>query len=103
MIEKRLLRPERRRRIPESFSWLDHRLIRDRRLVSCEPPALALYLLGQFALGFHLWHGFASGFQSIGLRHARYTPLLQGLGKAFSVVVPALFALIVVYLYVSQS
>jgi len=44
MIEKRLLRPERRRRIPESFSWLDHRLIRDRRLVSCEPPALALYL-----------------------------------------------------------
>lgn len=66
-------------------------------------PALALYVLGQFALGFHLWHGFSSGFQSVGLRHARYTPLLQGLGKAFSVVVPALFALIVLYLYASQS
>ena len=66
-------------------------------------PAIGLYLLGQFALGFHLWHGFSSGFQSIGLRHARYTPLLSGLGKAFSVVVPVLFSAIVVFLYLTQA
>ena len=66
-------------------------------------PAIGLYLLGQFALGFHLWHGFSSGFQSVGLRHARYTPLLQGLGKAFSVVVPALFSAIVLFLYITQA
>lgn len=66
-------------------------------------PAIGLYLLGQFALGFHLWHGFSSGFQSIGLRHPRYTPLLAGLGKAFSVVVPVLFSAIVVFLYLTQA
>ena len=66
-------------------------------------PAIGLYLLGQFALGFHLWHGFSSGFQSVGLRHPRFTPLLQGLGKAFSVVVPALFSAIVLFLYITQA
>jgi len=66
-------------------------------------PAIGLYLLGQFALGFHLWHGFSSGFQSIGLRHPRFSALVGGLGKAFSVVVPALFSAIVVFLYFTQA
>ena len=66
-------------------------------------PAIGFYLLGQFALGFHLWHGFSSGFQSMGLRHPRYTMIVEGLGKAFSVVVPALFSAIVVFLYFTQA
>lgn len=45
MIRKRLLCPQRVRRIPERFSWLDHRLVRDQYLQRCSPPALALYLL----------------------------------------------------------
>jgi len=45
MTHKKLLRPERRRQIPAQFSWLDHRLVRDNRLASCEAPALALYLV----------------------------------------------------------
>jgi len=65
-------------------------------------PAIGLYLFGQFALGFHLWHGFASGFQSIGLRHRRFTDLIGGLGKVFSVVVPLLFSAIVVFMYITQ-
>jgi len=44
MSIKRLLRPERQRQIPPQFSWLDHRLVRERRLQNCEPPAWALYL-----------------------------------------------------------
>ena len=39
-----LPRPERRRRIPRHFSWVDHRLVRDNHLQQCRPPALALYL-----------------------------------------------------------
>ena len=66
-------------------------------------PAIGLYLLGQFALGFHLWHGFSSGFQSVGVRHPRYTALIGGLGKAFSVVVPVLFSAIVVFMYITQA
>ena len=66
-------------------------------------PAIGLYLLGQFALGFHLWHGFSSGFQSVGLRHPRYTAIISGVGKAFSVVVPVLFSSIVVFMYITQA
>ena len=66
-------------------------------------PAIGLYLLGQFALGFHLWHGFSSGLQSVGLRHPRYTAIISGVGKAFSVVVPVLFSSIVVFMYITQA
>jgi hypothetical protein len=44
MITKHLLRAERQRRIPPSFSWVDHRLIRHAHLRDCDPSAWALYL-----------------------------------------------------------
>lgn len=44
MISKRLLRPDRRRIVPSQFSWVDHRLVRHRRLQGCEHAAWALYL-----------------------------------------------------------
>ena len=44
MVRKRLLRPERLRAIPSQFSWLDHRLVRERHLDRCSTEALALYL-----------------------------------------------------------
>jgi len=43
-IPKRLLCPARARRVPEQFSWLDHRLVRDRHLAGRSADALALYL-----------------------------------------------------------
>ena len=45
MIAKRLLCPERARRVPAQFSWGDHRLVRDHHMERCGPEALALYLL----------------------------------------------------------
>jgi hypothetical protein len=44
MIQKRLLRPERLRQVPPSFSWVDHRLVREHYLQRCDCTALALYL-----------------------------------------------------------
>ena len=44
MVEKRLLCPQRTRRTPRQFSWLDHRLVRERRLQHCPVEAWALYL-----------------------------------------------------------
>jgi hypothetical protein len=41
---KRILCPSRLRRIPQQFSWVDQRLVRDRHLEHCDPPSLALYL-----------------------------------------------------------
>ena len=44
MTIKRVLCPERVRQIPAQFSWVDHRLVRERYLERCDPPAAALYL-----------------------------------------------------------
>ncbi|CAN5213839.1 succinate dehydrogenase [soil metagenome] len=59
----------------------------------------AFYVLSMVVLGFHLWHGFASGFQSLGLNHPRYMPILKKTGYAFAVIVPALFAAIPLYIF----
>lgn len=44
MIVKRLIRPERLRRVPPGFNWVDHRLVSQNFIGRCEHPALALYL-----------------------------------------------------------
>jgi hypothetical protein len=43
-VVKRVLCPERLRRVPPQFSWIDHRLVRDRHIGRCSAEALALYL-----------------------------------------------------------
>jgi succinate dehydrogenase / fumarate reductase cytochrome b subunit len=63
--------------------------------------ATTLYVLGMAGLGFHLWHGFSSAFQSMGIRHEGYTPIIEKVGKAFAVVVPAAFASIPLYLFLN--
>ena len=44
MTIKRVLSPQRVRRIPAQFSWLDHRLVRDRHIERCDAASCALYL-----------------------------------------------------------
>ncbi|MEZ5025220.1 MAG: succinate dehydrogenase cytochrome b subunit [Chitinophagales bacterium] len=58
------------------------------------PIFLVIYVIGVVSLGFHLLHGFPSAFQSLGLNHKKYTPIIKALGTAFSIVVPGLFAII---------
>jgi len=43
-IRKRVLCPEQLRYVPPQFSWIDHRLVRDRHIVGRSAEALALYL-----------------------------------------------------------
>ena len=43
MINK-IIYPERVRKIPPHFSWLDHRLVRDGYISNCGSEALTLYL-----------------------------------------------------------
>ena len=41
---KRVICPERIRQIPAHFSWVDHRLVRERYIERCDACAAALYL-----------------------------------------------------------
>ncbi len=44
MIVKTPILPERVRKVPQSFSWIDHRLVRDRYIERCSHAAGILYL-----------------------------------------------------------
>ena len=43
-VIKRVLCRQRLRQVPAQFSWIDHRLVRDRHISRCSTDALALYL-----------------------------------------------------------
>jgi succinate dehydrogenase / fumarate reductase, cytochrome b subunit len=60
----------------------------------------ALYLIALGALGYHLLHGFQSAWRSIGIMHKKYTPIIQGVGVAFSVLVVVGFAIIPVFFFI---
>ncbi|MNU81637.1 hypothetical protein D3C71_713040 [compost metagenome] len=64
--------------------------------------AVILYVISMFVLMFHLWHGFASAFQSLGLNHKKYNGLISFVGKAFAIVVPLAFAIIPVMIYLNR-
>lgn len=61
------------------------------------PIVVVIYAICMAAIGFHLVHGFKSGFQTLGLNHPKYSPIIDKLGKGFAIVVPILFALIPIY------
>lgn len=51
------------------------------------PLISAFYIVAQIALGFHLYHGLWSLFQSLGLSGPRFDPLRQKFAMAFSLIV----------------
>ena len=60
---------------------------------------VVMYVICMIAIAFHLSHGFASAFQSIGVNHAKYTPVIKKVGAAFGILIPLVFAIIPVFLY----
>jgi hypothetical protein len=43
-MKKRVLNPERLRKVPPQFSWIDHRLVQENYFLRCDHSAWALYL-----------------------------------------------------------
>lgn len=63
------------------------------------PVEVIIYLIGCFALFWHLFHGFKSAFQSLGLNHKKYNGLIAFMGNAFSISVPFILAMMPVAIY----
>jgi len=61
-----------------------------------DPIRTALYCVSFILLGFHLWHGFGSSLQSMGMNN-KYSRFLNKAGYGFAVVVPALFVIIALF------
>lgn len=63
------------------------------------PIIVVIYVAGCFSLFWHLLHGFKSAFQSLGLNHLKYNEAIAVTGIAFSIVVPFIFAMMPVSMY----
>jgi succinate dehydrogenase / fumarate reductase, cytochrome b subunit len=61
--------------------------------------AVIAYIAGVISLFWHLLHGFPSAFQTLGINHKKYTPLIKGAGIGFTVLVCLLFALMPLSFY----
>ncbi len=57
------------------------------------------YVVSMVVISFHLLHGFQSAFQTLGLNHRKYTPLIKFIGLVYAILVPLGFAIIPLFFY----
>ncbi|TPN83919.1 succinate dehydrogenase cytochrome b subunit [Aquimarina algicola] len=62
------------------------------------PVRTGLYALSFVFLALHLWHGFASSFQSVGFNN-KYSTGATKFAKAFSIVIPVGFIIVAIVLH----
>lgn len=63
------------------------------------PALVLLYVLAMVSLAYHLLHGFASAFQTLGWNHKKYTPIIKSVGVWFSILISIIFASMPVAMY----
>lgn len=64
-----------------------------------QPIYVFVYVISMVILAFHLLHGFQSAFQSLGIRHSKYTPFIKTIGWIYAILIPLGFALIPIIIY----
>jgi succinate dehydrogenase / fumarate reductase cytochrome b subunit len=77
---------------PENFYSAAHSLFRI-------PAYNIIYLTCFLLLGFHLHHAFYSAFQTLGLNHRIWTPVVKVLAWIYAIVIPAGFAFISIMIW----
>ncbi|MFT5052084.1 MAG: succinate dehydrogenase / fumarate reductase cytochrome b subunit [Chlamydiales bacterium] len=61
------------------------------------PVGAGIYLVGILSLGVHLSHAFKSAFQTLGVNHPRYSPLIEKVGLGLAVILFLGFASFPIY------
>jgi len=76
-------------------------VVRDMWLTTVEilsSPLFALfYMTVMLLLGFHLWHAISSAFQTMGINHQKWTPIIDRLAIVYCVVVVVGFVIVVAW------
>ncbi|WP_316830746.1 succinate dehydrogenase cytochrome b subunit [Pedobacter aquatilis] len=62
------------------------------RITFQNPLIVALYVLSMISLCYHLLHGFASAFQTLGWNHSKYNGIIKSVGVWYSIIISVLFA-----------
>ena len=76
-----------------------HNLYEEMKLVFSAWWLVLLYILGIIALFWHLFHGFQSAFQSLGINHKRYNGIIRFAGIGYTIIICILFALMPLSFY----
>jgi succinate dehydrogenase / fumarate reductase cytochrome b subunit len=76
-----------------------HNLYTEMQIIFQSSLVVIVYILGVIALAWHLLHGFQSAFQTFGINHKKYTPIIKGFGVFYTIVVCTLFALMPIAIY----
>ena len=66
------------------------------------PIRVGAYILAFGLLAMHLLHGFQSAFQSVGVNHKKWTPLIKSLGTAYAIIIPLGFVFIALFHHFSH-
>jgi succinate dehydrogenase / fumarate reductase cytochrome b subunit len=77
---------------PENFYSIAHNLFKI-------PVYNYIYLTCFALLGLHLFHAFSSAFQTLGLNHRRWTPIVNAAAWVYAICIPAGFAFISITLW----
>ena len=72
---------------PENFYSIAHNLFKI-------PAYNYIYLTCFLLLGFHLYHAFSSAFQTLGLNHRIWTPVVKVIAWIYAIAIPCGFAFI---------
>lgn len=81
------------------FADEEHNTFESMKAVFSQWYFVLIYLAGVISLGYHLLHGFSAAFQSLGLTHRKWTPVIKFIGAAFSIIVPLIFALMPISMF----
>lgn len=76
-----------------------HNLYEEMLVVFQNLWVVIVYVLGVFSLYWHLVHGFQSAFQTFGIHHKKYTPIIKNLGIAYAIIICGLFAAMPIAIY----
>jgi len=62
-----------------------------------------IYVFAMGAIFFHILHGFSSSFQSLGLVSSKTRKYFKLSGMIYALIIPVLFALIPIYIYLGLN
>ena len=68
-----------------------HNLFEEMKEVFSNPLFVIVYVAGVVALFWHLFHGFQSAFQSLGINNKKFNPIIRSLGTGYTVIICLLF------------
>ncbi len=74
------------------FHGAQKNLYLEMKEIFTNPLFFVLYMIGLVSLLFHLLQGFQSAFQTFGINHRRWTPIIKGIGIFYAYAICILFA-----------